>query len=375
MKSVSIKKMLVALFSFAAIFALFVITASAEDYGNFSYSLVEPEGDEDFESYNEITSYSADDESEETVVEIPSEIEDVAVTTICASAFSWNETITEFIIPDTVTTIENGAFYHCSSLKVVVIPDSVTFIGDSAFQDCTSLEYVIIGDSVIKIGDIAFKGCSSLTTVNIGSSVETIGNGVFFDCSALSDVFVPSSVTEIGSFAFGFVQNGDVEDVVDGFTFYTDTTVASVDDYIVKSSDELLSTVVTVCSEDAHSLEWTLAREATDAYVGLEVAQCSVCKNVFTQDNTDIAEAQKDNSALITLIVGIILVVIVVIWILVYINKSKKMRAKAIEDYKAGRPFDTEDERKADEAKIAAKKAKKRAKQETRQKKEEELQR
>ncbi|MCD7774128.1 MAG: leucine-rich repeat domain-containing protein [Clostridiales bacterium] len=370
MKSASLKKLLTVLFSFTAFFALFMITAYADDYGDFTYSLVEPEDGEDFESYNEIDGYSTDDETPATVVEIPSEIEDAAVTVISASAFAWNGTVEEFIIPDTVTTIEDGAFYNCTALKVVVIPDSVTYIGDSAFQNCTSLEYVIIGDGVITVGDVAFKGCSSLVAVGLGSSVQTIGNGAFYDCTALTEIFIPSSVTSIGSFALGYTQEDDEEKALD-MTFYTEDTVAVLDSYI--SGTSFGSLTVAGCGDD-HTPEWVLVRAATEEYTGLEIGICSVCKQLLMRDNNEISEVYEDDSALYTLIVAVIIVVILVVWIVIYIKRSKKRREKAIEDYKAGRPLDSEEERKAQEKKEKAKEDKKKAKQEKRLEKEKEIQ-
>lgn len=371
MKSkLSVKKVFTALLTLAAAFMLFTVTAYADDYGNFSYSLVEPEDGEEFEAYNEISAYRENDESADAVVEVPSEIDDTPVTKISASAFSWKSMVKEFIIPDTVTVIENGAFYNSSSLKTVVIPDSVTYIGESAFQGCTSLEYVIIGDGVKEIGDIAFKDCTSLKYLRIGSSVEEIGDGAFFGCTSLKDVIIPPSVKNIGELAFGMTQNGDTEGLIDGFTFYADNNGA-VNEYNVRYSDSQTAgkaafdvSDVKECSEGAHKAEYANVRTATDAYEGLDIAQCSVCKAIITRPNTDIAPEEASASQWVTLAVIAAAVIAIVIAAAVYVKKSKKRRAEAIEAYKAGKPIpDLADKEKAD-AKAAEKAAKKRAKQE-----------
>lgn len=366
------KKIFIALMTFVAAFMLFTVTAYAEDYGNFSYSHVEPEDGEDFEAYNVITHYNESDESENTVVEIPSEIENDPVAGISALAFSGKSFVTEFIIPDTVTSIDNAAFYNSTALKVVVIPDSVTYIGDSAFQGCTSLEYVIIGDGVKEIGDLAFKDCTSLKYLHLGSSVETIGNGAFYNCDSLKNIYVPSSVKNIGSFALGMCQSGSYVSADTDVTFYTDNNKA-IYEYIENIEDPgeatnvdslVVSDGIKACADDSHTVEYVNIRPATDAYEGLDVAQCSVCHAVLTRPNTDIAPEEASASQWVTLAIVIVAVVVLVVFAAGYVKKSKKRRAEAIEAYKAGKPVPDLAEKEKADAKIAEKEAKKRAKQE-----------
>ena len=375
MKSLSVKKVFLALAVLAALFAFVTVTACAEDYGNFSYTTVEPGDGEDFEPYIEIVSYKVSDESTDTVVVIPSEIEDVPVTKICASAFSWKETLTEIIIPDTVTVIENAAFYNCPDLKVVVIPDSVTYIGESAFQNCSSLEYVLLGNGLTEIGDIAFKDCSSLAYLDLGDSVKIVGDGAFFGCESLKNVYIPASVEEIGSFAFGFIQNGNVERVVDGFAFFTDANDAlyaynnrysAVDPEVSGATSFTVFPItsgVKVCGDDSHSVSFATIRPATDTYEGLDAAACSVCHKIVTRPNTDIANTNSGASEWTTLILSVIAIIVLVILAVLYIKKSKKRRAEAIAAYQAGKPVPGQEERDQLEAKVAAKYEKKREKQ------------
>lgn len=378
MKSSKMKKVLFTMLTLVAVFMLFSITAYAEDYGNFSYSTVEPEDGEDFESYIQITGYSINDEELGAVVVMPDNIEDVPVTTIAASAFSGKELLGEVIIPEGVTTIENSAFRNCKDLKVVVIPDSVTYIGDSAFQGCESLEYVIIGNGTKSIGDIAFKDCTSLKVVSLGSSVEKIGAGAFFGCPALECVRIPASVSAMESLAFGFVQDGNVEAAVEGFTFYCATENAVVESYISKysaSSAEDVSAVavaaLTVVNDSAECVaaDYVTVRTASETYEGLDVAACAECGVVATRPNTDIVPAEASSSALATLIIIAVLVAAFAILVVWYVKMSKRRKIASIEAYKAGKPLPDAEAKAREDKKAEEKYAKKRAKQEANLKK------
>lgn len=123
--------------------ALVSITASAET------------SSEDFEFDAEtgtITWYFGTDE----IVEIPSEIDGVAVTSIGTHAFYKNENVKSIIIPDSITSIGDYAFEDCVWLKSVIIPDSVTNIGNCAFNQCVGLNSITIPDSVTDMGSNVF---------------------------------------------------------------------------------------------------------------------------------------------------------------------------------------------------------------------------
>ncbi len=375
MKSSVIKKIFVTLASVLAVLMLFSVSAFAEDYGNFSYTPVKPENDE-FEAYNEISGYNAGDDATETVVVIPDVIEDVPVTIIKASAFSGKENLTEVVIPDSITTISNAAFYNCKNLKVVIIPDSVTYIGESAFQGCEALEYVVIGKGVKEIGDLAFKNCKALKSLDLGKSVETIGNGAFFGCDSLVNVYIPDSVKNIGSFAFGFVQDGNAERAVNGFTFYTNANAAVgaynaahvtvSDDTTAEAAAFNFENNATRCADDEHKVSFANIRPATDVYEGLDIAQCADCHAVVTRPNTDIAPVDKGISAYISLIIGVVAVIVLVVFAVMYVKKSKMNREKAIAEYKAGKVLSDMELKKDYDAMLEAKYQKKRAKQEKR---------
>ena len=153
-------------------------------------------------------------------VEIPSEIDGVAVTKIGDSAFSncfnllsvkmpqsityigssafyWCFDLSECVIPDGVTFIGNRAFFSCNSLMTINIPKGVTSINDSTFSGCISLSNITIPENVISIGERAFSDCSSLINITIPENVISIGDSAFSDCASLSTAFLPDSVTTI----------------------------------------------------------------------------------------------------------------------------------------------------------------------------------
>ena len=178
-----------------------------------------------------ITAYTGDD----TIVNIPSEIDGKPVTSIGYCAFTG---LTSVEISDSVTSIGRYAFWNCTHLTSVEIPNSVTSIGDHAFRNCSSLTDInvdsnnadyssmdgvlfnkdktelicypigktntsyTIPNSVTSIGDCAFRNCTSLTSVTIPDSVTSIGYFAFEGCTSLTSVTIPDSVTIIGSLAF-----------------------------------------------------------------------------------------------------------------------------------------------------------------------------
>ena len=138
-----------------------------------------------------ITKYVESD----TVVVIPSKINDVTVETIGNTAFK-NSAVTRVTIPDSVTAIYSGAFANCSQLTNISIPNSVTYIGFSAFNSCTSLKSITLPSSLSSISEALFFGCSQLTTIHIPVSVTSIGNYAFADCPSLMTVTYPGSKTQ-----------------------------------------------------------------------------------------------------------------------------------------------------------------------------------
>ncbi len=235
------------------------ITASAETYGDLTYTIVNNEV-----AITRCSTFA-------TVVHIPSELEGYPVTRIYGSAFinctevthvyipgsvtiiesgtfAWinlkgihvdennpnycsddgvlfnkdktsllrvPETLTEYVVPNSVTIIDNYAFQGCSKLRNVTIRDNVTSIGNSAFSDCTNLVGIKIPDSVKTIGSSAFYNCGNLNTVDFGNSVTTIGDYAFNYCSSLTTISLPDSVSDINR-AFNYCYGLISIDIGDG---------------------------------------------------------------------------------------------------------------------------------------------------------------
>lgn len=101
----------------------------------------------------EITGYKGQD----SIVEIPAEIQGKTVTAIGCQAFS---PCKERLRVDRRNYLANG-------LKGVIFPDGLKTIGWLAFSGCAQLDNLNIPDSVKQIDDAAFSGCTSLRYIRL----------------------------------------------------------------------------------------------------------------------------------------------------------------------------------------------------------------
>jgi hypothetical protein len=136
------------------------------------------------------------------VVEIPTTIGGVAVTTIGQNAFQSKTSVTSVVIPNGVTTILDAAFAGCSSMTAITLPNSLTSIGGYVFDGCSSLQGITIPDGVISIGPNAFAWCTSLASITLPSELKKIISGTFWACSNLTSITIPGGVDEIQYNAF-----------------------------------------------------------------------------------------------------------------------------------------------------------------------------
>ena len=163
------------------------------------------------------------------------------VTSVAASAFLDNTSITSVILPDSISSVGDNAFRGCSigrasvpapvvasvkndkltelvvtgsgtipesamytaaALAKVTINEGVTEIGDSAFSSCLKLSTIVMPESLKIIGASAFARCDSIKRVTIGSGVTTVGDYAFYNSANITTVFIPASVKYIGIGAF-----------------------------------------------------------------------------------------------------------------------------------------------------------------------------
>jgi hypothetical protein len=111
-------------------------------------------------------------------VSIPSEIDNLSVTSIGDYAFANCTNLTSITIPNSVTSIGNYAFAGLW-LDSITIPNSVNSIGEGAFQSCINLTGVSIPASVSYIGDVAFDSCTNLSVVFFQGNAPGAGPWAF----------------------------------------------------------------------------------------------------------------------------------------------------------------------------------------------------
>lgn len=153
---------------------------------------------------------------------------------------TYDNEITDFVIPEGVKTIAQGAFINCYGVRSVTIPSSVESVATEAFiyndgiktitmpaaltnfaeysfnlpslelinlvvddmpafcQD-NALQHITIGSAACKLIDNADN---EITEFTIPEGVTNILPNAFYHCSGLQNITIPSSVTHIGSSAF-----------------------------------------------------------------------------------------------------------------------------------------------------------------------------
>ena len=156
-------------------------------------------------------------------VEIPAEVNGIAVREIGKDVFRGNKNIGSLVIPDSVTTLGYRMCSGCTALREVCLPSGLTVIPDEAFDGCSSLQTVnfpdtlkeirsdafcgtdltefIAPDSLTDIFDYAFMDCAGLTTVEL-TNVRKLSTGVFQNCTALQSIRLPDSIAELSDHIF-----------------------------------------------------------------------------------------------------------------------------------------------------------------------------
>mgnify|MGYP002627476827 CR=1 FL=1 len=76
--------------------------------------------------FNKQTGYITGTDKKVTKVDIPDEIEGVAVRGIASWALGYNDSLVSVTLPDSIVDIEKGAFYGAHVLQEIALPQSVT---------------------------------------------------------------------------------------------------------------------------------------------------------------------------------------------------------------------------------------------------------
>lgn len=161
-----------------------------------------------------------------------SEAEAAAVTSIPASIFKDNTTITSFeeLRYFTGASIAPKAFSGCSNLGRIQMADSQNLPAE-IFKSCENLELSSLPANVSAIGSAAFYYCSKITANVIPASVTSIANFVFYMCSLLTHIkCLPTTPPTLeNKNAFGIKNYGDtLADVYVPDASYDAYKVASV---------------------------------------------------------------------------------------------------------------------------------------------------
>ena len=156
-------------------------------------------------------------------VEIPSEVNGIAVKEIGKDVFKDNKNIVGLVIPDSVTALGLRMCSGCTALREVQLPSGLTVIPAEAFDGCSSLQTInfpdtlrqissdafcgtaltefTAPDSLTNIFGYAFKDCAALATVEL-NNVRKLGEGAFQNCTALQSIVLPDNVTELSGYIF-----------------------------------------------------------------------------------------------------------------------------------------------------------------------------
>lgn len=165
-----------------------------------------------------------------------------------------NDSLTNFVIPDSVESIGESAFLGVP-LENVIIPASVTFIDKGAFasspSNVTTPMTVVFeeGDKPLEVASPKISGSDSgifslnelLTSVTLPKRLVNIGNKMFSSCKALTQITIPSGVTSVGLDPF---RNSGIESVVFESSTDPERTVTFADGYYEESGSDWNPTVI-----------------------------------------------------------------------------------------------------------------------------------
>lgn len=213
----------------AAICSLLMLTCTIpvcadKPVGNYTYECFTYNTNSD----DSITIISCDSTAKE--INIPAEIKGMPVVAINGSAFQGCNALESITVSNEnkYFTVNNaGMLTDKAQTKLIKCPQSI---------DIYSYD---IPDTVKSVSPYCFEGCKTLEYIHIPETVTSIGKSAFSGTS-FSNVTIPNSSATIGENAFGFNDNGKI----DNFTIYgvigspTESYAAKNDLAFVSSSTE-----------------------------------------------------------------------------------------------------------------------------------------
>lgn len=121
-----------------------------------------------------------------------------SITTIGTGAFSYNNNLESFRIPDSAVNVGIRLFVNCKSLKNVAFGSSMTVVPAGSLMYCDALETAEIPDGIKSIGEQAFSGCTSLRTITNRNVVPPVCvRDAFMGVSTdLCELYVPAESLE-----------------------------------------------------------------------------------------------------------------------------------------------------------------------------------
>lgn len=157
-----------------------------------------------------------------TIMEIPSRINDIAVTSIGEGKtwYSWGtaERTYDFRLVDGYADgvgtercddsyQRSGGFYGCTNLTSLTLNNGLMTIKPYAFKNCTSLKQVKFGGTLRSIGDEAFNNNIALASLDFPESLQAIGSSAFYGCSGLNSVKFSEGLVSVGNGSFEGCKN------------------------------------------------------------------------------------------------------------------------------------------------------------------------
>lgn len=152
-------------------------------------------------------------DTENKVVDLPTEIEGLKVKALGDKAFE-NAKLKKIIIPETVETIGVSCFANCSNLTDVVIETKtengqemgVKTIKSYAFSYCSKLENINL-NSISTIQNNALYACLSIKSLTFSKEIKQVEQYAFAECAGLESINFAGSNVALGDYVLYNCKN------------------------------------------------------------------------------------------------------------------------------------------------------------------------